>query len=135
MILNAISTLKTIFPAVLLAAVPTSGVGHTGSMEEWLRILVFVLGLALLVKNLFGKKPTTPQPLIIESLKKKANHEDVEKLREEVINRFDQERGIARTSQSNVHKRIDELSTNISEMKGEVKGIGSNVDRLVDKLM
>lgn len=52
----------------------------------------------------------------------------------EIKDALAKERDVARTAQSNVHSRLDEVMENQAESRGELKQINLNVQRLLDRL-
>lgn len=54
---------------------------------------------------------------------------------EEIKEELDGERGIARTANGNIHKRIDALSERLGDRLAKLEGTSQNVKETVDKLL
>ena len=81
-----------------------------------------------------------PSPLPVEVVKTLATKEELFELERSVTDdltdlrkQVHEERKTSRVAFGKVHKRIDELLSNTSEMKGELKGIAENLSKLLDR--
>ena len=114
---------------------------------------VFVVIVALMgalklgtdLKNLWfpAKKSATdfklnPSPLPVEVTKTMASKDELREFEADVCKRFEQierqineERKAARVALGKVHARIDKVMEATAEIKGEVRQIGSNVEKLL----
>ena len=52
-----------------------------------------------------------------------------------ITDQFADERAIARTANGTIHKRIDKTQEMVSEVKGELKVLNSNVEKLLNIAM
>lgn len=82
----------------------------------------------------------SPNPLPVEIAKTLATKDELNELEVDVNGRFDrietqisEERSTARIAIGNVHKRIDTVVENTSEIKGELKQVNANLGRLLDQ--
>lgn len=110
----------------------------------------FVIGAiltALAGGGFIGKKvqeskevKITPNPLPVSLVNKLATKEEVEEVEQRLGSHIDEikvamseERSIARTAQGKTHARIDKVAENLAEMRGELRQINSNLERLLNR--
>ena len=129
--LNAIpATIKVIMPLAIGSAMPAD----TG-VEMWLRSLAFLLGIAVALKHLLGKKAAVPNPLTVEHFKKKADHDDLQDLEKEMRAIVERERDTHRDSLRDLHHRIDQVAIAASRTDAQLAEVKKNTDLILAKLL
>jgi len=128
-------TVKVLMPLILGSTLAAQGGEVSSGLEVWLRNLAFLVGLAVGLKHLLGKKKSAPQPFKVEQLKELATHEDLKTLEQHVEERFERERGISRVSLGKVHDRIDEVAKSAAKSEAKLDEVKANIDRLLNKLL
>lgn len=128
-------------PAAVKVMVPlaagsamTSASADTG-VEMWLRSLAFLLGIAVALKHLLGKKSSAPQPFKVEQLKEMATHEDLKILENHVESKFENQRAVARDSLGKVHTRIDQVAKSTASTEAKLDEVKENTNRILNKLL
>jgi hypothetical protein len=126
------AAIKVLMPLVIgssLAATSDTGV------EQWLRNAAFLLGIAVALKHLLGKKAAVPNPLTVDHVKRKADHDDLHELEKEFRGLFEKERDTHRTSLRNLHNRIDQVATAASRTDAKLAEVKQNTDLILQKLL
>jgi glucose-6-phosphate-specific signal transduction histidine kinase len=128
---NAIpATIKVMMPLAIGSAMPAD----TG-VEMWLRSLAFLLGIAVALKHLLGKKTAVPNPLTVEHFKKKADHDDLQDLEKEMRAIVERERDTHRNSLRDLHHRIDQVAIAASRTDAQLAEVKKNTDLILEKLL
>tara|TARA_R110001599_G_scaffold351854_1_gene584912 strand:+ start:41 stop:481 length:441 start_codon:yes stop_codon:yes gene_type:complete len=119
----------------------------------WVDFIVILGGLcaiALLLKkvkdefwpgeSVASKMLITPSPLSVKKAETVATKDDIAEVKEEIDKIWDEvkdQRTVNRTALGKIHKRIDDLAkqsdTMSGEMKGELKGINTNLEILLNR--
>lgn len=129
--------------ASIMAELPPSIKEGSGE-GSWITtgfIVAFFAGIAGIV--IAYRKGAASKEVVVKPEQKYVTQEELAKLEEalqagfeRIQEQFDQERGVARTANGNIHKRIDVTQSIVTEMKGEMKGelkhLNQNVQRLLD---
>tara|TARA_R110000772_G_scaffold118918_1_gene224804 strand:- start:398 stop:802 length:405 start_codon:yes stop_codon:yes gene_type:complete len=126
-------TIKVVMPLILGASLSAQGVDS--GMEVWLRNLAFLVGLAVGMKHLLGKKQSQPQPFKIQELKEMATHDDLNKLEQHVEAKFETGRNLSRVALGHVHERIDQVAKTAAASDAKLGEVKDNIDRLLNKLL
>jgi hypothetical protein len=109
-------------------------------LGKWVAILLFVTGGGLGIRKLLQKPVPVRDPLTVQDISPPATKDELAEVKEDIDARLvkielamDEQRRVARESQSNVHRRIDTVATTLAEVKGELTQINSNVRTLLER--
>jgi glucose-6-phosphate-specific signal transduction histidine kinase len=98
-------------------------------------ISAFLLGIAVALKHLLGKKTAVPNPLTVEHFKKKADHDDLQDLEKEMRAIVERERDTHRNSLRDLHHRIDQVAIAASRTDAQLAEVKKNTDLILAKLL
>lgn len=117
-----------------------------GSVSESFVIALIPAIITAILSGVVGHKMGKRQVQIVQPSKVTVDHEvelvskndlnleltKIEKALDEIRERMDKERDVAREAQGKIHRRIDTLSEGTGKIVGSLDGLSENVDRLLD---